>query len=288
MDSSFSSNSSSMYRQSDNYGQTKDSYATNSNAYENSNNAYEKRGESEQSTFFLCRFWFVLKVKMQELFSSDIGLQKEERIITSDTDLFKVDLLFRIQSRSFFNMITVPIVVVAIFLILIKTNTELTLIFMILQVALIVWLLFCPAHQTYTAGAYALHKNSQELYKNWRKQFSIYQTMTILGYFLGTIMISGLAFFPEVYNLFIGLVEGVIHLVPLFISYQINQVDVISMQKIVMFVTLTNVVTIFIYFLFISQVAQKAKKQRIAYKKTNIDDRTLSHFMKRRRTLDGV
>lgn len=263
-----------------------DIYKTN-NAYAAEDN-YAKRmpyEKNEDGGLGVCSFWFDLKVKMQELMSSDIGLQSEERIVTMDTDPFKLALIYKMTTRSFWNLMHVWIVVILSYVLYIKANELFKLTIAVLDIMYIMWVLWCPGHQTFTSGAYAIHKNTVALYTNWRLQFKFYQTVTILGFVVGTVIIAGVSYFNGFYNLALSYVQMAFD----YIHYpvQIGVASRAEMQEAAITITVINGVGVLGYFLFISYLAESAKKQRAEYKRTNIVNRTASHLEQKKTRMRG-
>lgn len=261
--------------------QTRDAYR-HDDPYQNQM-AYDK---SEDGGFGLCAFWFLMKVKMQEMMSSDIGLQKEKRIVTMDTDPFKIMLAVKMTARSFSNMLFIPLVVLLSYILYIKAGELFKLTIITLDTMYILWVLWCPGHQTYTSGAYAIHRNSIDLYKNWRVQFKFYQWATIFSFLLGTMFVAGVSYFHEVYNYALNYTQIAFD----YIHYpvQLGNVDREAMQDAAIMITSVNGAGVLAYFLFVSYLTEKAKEQRQEYKKTNINDRTNSILEQKRNRLRGV
>jgi len=260
----------------------------NSGAYRD-DNAYGKKSPYDEEGggggLGVCSFWFEMKVKLQELMSSDIGMQAEKRVVTMDTDPFKLWLIFKLTSRSFSNMFFVPFIVVLGYVLFINAGELLSFLIALLLVLYNGWVLYCPGHQTYTAGAYAIHKNSIDLYKFWRVQFKFYQTVSIMGFLLGSMFVAGVSYFNEVYNYVIEYVQIGFN----FIHYPINLESVSRerMQNSAIVITSINGVSILGYFLFASYLTEKAKEKRVEYKKRNITNRTNSILAQRKAILRG-
>jgi len=266
------------YMHNDSY-KGNDAYGKKS-PYEENDNREENNGPG------LCAFWFDMKIKMQELMSSDIGLQSEERVISTDTDPFKLWLAAKMTARSFLNMFIVPLFVVLSYIFYIKANELFSFLVILILVLYIMWTLYCPGHQTYTAGAYAIHHNTIALYKAWRIQFKMYQTITILGFLFGTMFIAGVSYYPDIYNFAIKHTQMGLN----YIHYpvKIGKVNREIMQNAAMVITTINGVSVLGYFLFVSYLTEKAKIFRLEYKKKNIANRTNSILQQRKAILRGL
>jgi hypothetical protein len=261
----------------------------NANAYSD-DNAYAKRSpydndNGEGGSLGVCTFWFDMKVKMQELMSSDIGLQAEERLVTMDTDPFKLWLAWKMSVRSMSNLMTVPLVVVAAYVLFVKSGELFGFVISLLLVLYIAWVLYCPGHQTYTAGAYAIHKNTIDLYKNWRIQFKFYQAVTIMGLLFGSMFVAGVSYFPKVYNYVLDYMQIAFD----YIHYPVNigNVDRGEMQDAAMTITMITGISVFVYFLFASYLVERAKRDRVALRKKNVLNRTNSILEQRKAILRG-
>ena len=242
--------------------------------------------KNEDGGFGVCSFWFSMKVKMQEMMSSDIGLQKEKRLVTMDTDPFKIMLAIKMTARSFSNMFFIPLVVLLSYVLYIKAGELFKLTIITIDIMYILWVLWCPGHQVYTSGAYAIHKNSIDLYKNWRIQFKFYQWATIFSFLLGTMLVAGVSYFHDVYNYVLDYAQIVLD----YIHYpvQLGNVNREAMQDAAIMITSVNGTGVLAYFLFVSYLTEKAKELRKEYRRTNIVDRTNSVLQQKRNKLRGI
>lgn len=262
-------------------------YKTN-NPY-TSDDAYSKKlpyEKNEDSGFGICSFWFDMKVKMQELMSSDIGLQEEERLVTMDTDPFKIMLAIKLTSRSFGNLLHIPFIVAISYMLYISADELMRFAIIVVDIMYLLWILWCPGHQTFTSGAFAIHKNSINLYKNWRLQFKFYQSATIFSFVLGTMLIAGISYFHEPYNMALHYLQMGFD----YINYpvQLEEVSRGAMQEAAMAITIVNGIGVLGYFIFVSYLTERAKKIRAEYRKTNIINRTASILEQKRTRLNGT
>jgi len=256
------------YANRDNYAQN-DVYAKK-NPYAQGNvwkrdDPYDNPNEkgAQENSNKLCNFWFDSKLKMQNIYSSDVGSQAEGRVFNTDTDPFIIQLFVKFSMYGMSNLFTAPLVVIGLFLASLYATLEFKFIIIVVELLYVGLILYCPAWQTYTAGQYAVSSTGEDFYQKWLKGYKGYEGSTIFGYTVGVIIIATLAEyrfpFDYIYNF-------------LMIDMPSDRVFMNS----VWFVVISNTILLILYYALVAKLKKIDNEKKKVNKRINIDSRTMS------------
>jgi len=225
---------------------------------------YEKeREDREQEKEKPCSFWFVTKMKMQDIYSTDSGAQAEGRVFNTDTDPFILTFFVKMSVMGFKSIVFVPIIMTLFFIASIYANAELMLVVFVSEFLYIAYILYCPAWQTFTSGQYAITPTGEAFYDKWRKGYMGYEGITIFSFVLSVLSIGLLASHPA----------------PFIFVYKYFGISLPADTNFVLatlFVVFSSMVFLVLYFILAHILKKKDKENRKINKRMNIDMRTKS------------
>jgi len=255
------------YAQRDPYA-ARDPYALK-DPYEN---MYEKsrprEGGGEKKPFI---FWFWLKREMQMVFSSDVGLQDENRVMHIDEDLYRIRVAAGIAFRTLTNLFVVPLVILASLALMANVIPSYKVIVIMIYLMFIAWFLYFPTWQVVSAGEYAISENSTRLYKLIRKFFKGYRSKTVAAYVLTLAALSLVVYKPDFLS---------------FNIYQFKMFEAGSTKHAYLLLSVTTIVALTLYYMYNSSLTKKMLKNREINIKRNVESRMTSEFERVASSLD--
>jgi len=226
-------------------------------------------GESKSKPFM---FWFWIKREIQAIFTAEMGLQDEKKVLYTDEDFYRLRVIGGIAIRGLVNLFLVPLLIVLAFVVMANVASSFRIIVFYMEILIVFfWFLFFPTWQVISAGSYAIYENVINLYKVIRRTFSTYLFKTILGVVIGILIVSIFAFKPEllhIKNKYIELFTGK---------------DVMDSWKVIVF---TNVGFLILFFVFFKLQVKSMIKKRKELIKANIINKKSSDFEKKASILD--
>lgn len=240
----------------------KDPYATKS-PWEN-RNVWKREDPWEddiRERKVVCGFWFGVKLKLQEIFSSDSGAQAEGRVFSTDTDPFILNFFAKVSMKGIANLFLVPFFMILIFVGSIYATKELMMIILFVEWIIIAFLLYCPGWQVFSSGQYAITSTGEEFFKKLVYGYRGYESVTLFGFIVSTLIIGALAKyrfpFEYVYDYFNFTVPP--------------EADFI---RATLWVVMASVLYLSIYFALMLYIRKKDRELYEENKRTNIDLRS--------------
>ena len=240
------------------------------------NDPYEKKDpfEKKEKKSYPCEFWFGLKSTMQDIFNADAALHEEKRVLLIDRDLFRLRFFANMTAKTIGATFVIFLVLSISLLLSAGVASNFKTIIVVLDLLLMAWLLYCPAHQTFSSYQYAVSENSINFYKLWRGLFNGYQIKIILSYLL---VFATLGYFIKDDRL---------------IQYFYNYLSIVKYNPgesfyAFLYILIPNAIGLLLYFVFAYFVIKKAEEQREINYRENVVNRKLSEVEKMSSVLDS-
>lgn len=265
----------------------------NNNAYANNEHIWKKNDAYEKDQNYkepFCHFWFNLKLTMQNIFSTDSGLQEEKRVFATDTDPLFLSYIAKLSGKAMVNLFIMPIMMIILMILIVYSNTTVTTLLVICEGAIFAYILFCPGWQIYSSYEYSISKTGRDFYEMIAGYYKYYVGLVVFGSLVGVIilvLLVGYGFpFDSINNLLGNLLDNLPNINTAYDILKFKKPDMNQLIKSLWIVEVSTFGYLLLYFLSMYLIKQNAKDQFELNKLHNVDLRKDTHIGQLSKFLD--